>query len=344
MKTIVKPISEKENTKYRIYAQDGDILYKAKKTKQSQAGNLERMSKVAESRNSAEIFSDVYYIYNKEDLNQMVEKVNAGQFTFKNVEIKADINLSGSNFTPIVATGSQPELNINGNDHIIYGMTIRTAADVRSSTSYGGGFLARYDGKYFIKNIVFDHADVAITQKAIDDQQEFTKSGNCLAVVAGYAISGAVFENVSVINSVVRGYGKVAGIVGLSNPEKKIVFRGCTVANNTLRAATNVAPLGGCLHRGLKKEFTNVEIVNCNVNDNQWISDPSSQYEDLDTKVSGTPASLPADYPVKGKYMIMSNQYYMAAFAPNYVSFGSSNEDCDLVGTDKKLCNGEIIF
>lgn len=335
-------------TKYQLMVEvpdgSGDI-YKAVKTRQAQQGSKERMEQIAESRNSAERFDDIFYVESREDLDNAISLINSNEFAaYKGISLVTDIDLSGEEFIPIFATGSQQELTIDGQGHTILNMTVRKGCTEQSGTSYGGGFLARYDGKYTIKNIAFSCADVAVTQKAIEDQEDFSKSGNIVAVVAGYAINGATFENVTVLNSIVRGYGKIAGILGMSNPGKKVIFKNCAVIGTVLRGATNVSGLGGTLQRGETKEFNNVVVENCNV-DVTWISDPNGTYERLDTYTDPSEEcpTLPANFPVKGIYCLI-NGYWYAGFAKHYVNYGTSSHDCTLVGKEEKLADAEIIF
>ena len=181
-------------------------------------------------------------------------KVNFAGYT---INITEDINLSGKLWTPIdtatVITDTEyPGYKvdragdyknkllegavINGNGHTIIGMTVHNTvrgpipgAEVSGGQScyYYAGFIGRTNDTLTIQNLAFDQA-------VVDGNNEPTinkTGGSSIAVVAGINGGNLTLQNVTVSNSTVSGYTKIAGFVGQQAGTLKVVdsaVTGCT--------------------------------------------------------------------------------------------------------------------
>lgn len=339
VKVPVDPSNPK--TKYRLHVEEGGKTYLFRKTRVGGTlYGLEEAEYLEDQINDKVVFDDQHYINSIEDFSDFISKVNDGSFEKNIVNFNVDIDLKDVEFVPICNRNFKSELTINGNGHTIRNMKVTTPASVQK-VPYGGAFIEELGGKCNILDLAFDAAEVYLSDQALDDSKSFSGTGNVVAVVMAYIYADATFKNVSVTNSIVRGYGKVGGIAAMSNPGVSVTFDRCVVSGTTLRGATNVAGLIGNAQRGESKSFDNLKIGNCSVDFN-WISDPEAEYVELDTTTTGEDCpTLPLNYPVKGMYVNINNYLYAgkAKFAVNY---GVSSHDCSLEGYEVKLANSEI--
>lgn len=181
-------------------------------------------------------------------------KVDFADYT---INITEDINLSGKLWTPIdtstvIADESQSGYTtdragtynnklldgavINGNGHTITGMTVHNTvrgpipgAEVSGGQScyYYAGFIGRTNDTLTIQNLTFDQA-------VVDGNNEPTineTGGSSIAVVAGINGGNLTLQNVTVSNSTVSGYTKIAGFVGQQTNKLTVInsaVTGCT--------------------------------------------------------------------------------------------------------------------
>ena len=253
------------------------------------------------------------------------------------VQLTSDIDLSEYIWTPINAYNKFQGSTINGNRHTISNMVVR---GMTNANGYGCGFIGDTNGSITIRNISFDNADVFFR----DEPKQYY--GNVGGVVLGYTYGTTLFENVTVTNSEIWGYGKIGVMLGMgADPGVKVTFKGCTSKDNTIHATYNVGGLAGNIQRGDGKD--NASAENCKVENIVFNSDPNSSYIELNNasaifssndKPDGT--TLPPKL-VSGTYWVCDG-YYWGGYADYYVSYGDSTYDAPVEGYETKgLANGE---
>lgn len=178
-----------------------------------------------------------YILDTKEELAGFAKLVNEGNsFSGKTIKLSADIDMSNvNNWTPIgTSTANAFKGTFDGCDNIVSNLTITRDA------AYGNGFFGNILGGAVVKNITFDN----ILVRRYEDER---CSGNIYGVVTGYTYGSTLFENVTVKNSKVVGYGKVAALIGMSaepgNHTTSLI--NCRVENTELKGTYNVAGLVG---------------------------------------------------------------------------------------------------
>ena len=190
----------------------------------------------------------VVTIANAEELALFAKEVNGGKsYAGYTVKLVNDINLSANLWTPINEwTGT-----FDGNNHIINNLTIISYAG-----GYGSGFFGTFgkNGTAIMKDVVFDSASIQCMGK------------NGCAVIAGYAgyYGSAEFDNVTVKNSDVNGFGKVAAFAGMVEMQGgHIYFTNCNIEKTTIRAGYNAAGFAGIIHNSVSGAKNTAVFSDC---------------------------------------------------------------------------------
>lgn len=195
-------------------------------------------------------------ISNPNQLAGFAKQVSEGRtFAGETVVLANDINLNDKTWTPIgwVTTYLNSKSfkgTFDGQGHAINNFRI----DYRD---YGSGLFFRVDGGATIKNLNVDQAWVT----GYD-------GGNVVGIVAAYTYQTVTFENITVTNSLVSGFGKVGAIIGMAADPAggNTTVKNCTVKNNRIFGTYNV---GGLI--GLMQGVCNDDIQTTNtVEGNQW--------------------------------------------------------------------------
>ncbi len=135
---------------------------------------------------------DTVYIYNIDDLLDLQERVNDGNYDLNGV-LMADLDMSGVEWEPIGYSSWYPFCaTFNGNGFTISNLTISTAA------SYQGLIGVAYEAN--IKNV-----------KLKDPQ---IKAGRYVGALCGYIVEDSTVSNCSVEGGSIEGYSTVGGLVG----------------------------------------------------------------------------------------------------------------------------------
>ena len=246
-----------------------------------------------------------------------------------------DVDLGEYLWKPINGYNRLSGIVVNGNGHTIRNMKVRGCTN---SSVYGAGFIGDINGAVTVKNIAFDGADVYFVNNA---KPQF--AGNVGGIVLGYTYGTTLFENVSVTNSSIWGYGKIGILLGMgADPGVKVTFKDCVSKNNTIHAAYDMGGLAGMIQRG--NGVDNARVENCTVENITVDFDPSSTY----VNVKGTATLKSNDQPsgtdmtkaIDGKYLDESG-YYWCAYGDYYVSYGHSSYDAPVEGYSKCLANSE---
>lgn len=258
------------------------------------------------------------------------KKVNYNGYT---LNITADIDLGSGYWRPINPVNN---LTINGNGHTISNLLVRSCTN---SSGYGFGFIGNATGNLTIKNLTFDSASVAMSKG-----YETYYVGNIGAVVVAYAYGKTLFENVTVTNSSVYGYGKIGCILGMgADPGVSVTFKNCVSKDNSIYGAYDLGGLAGNIQRG--NGVDNGKVENCTVENITVNYDPREKYVDLENvnatfKSNDTPSGTDVIKMISGRYCDTAG-YYWCAYGDYYVSYGNSSYDAPVTGYDKRLANSE---
>ncbi len=246
-----------------------------------------------------------------------------------------DVDLGEYLWKPINGYKRLSGIVVNGNGHTIRNMKVRGCTN---SSLYGAGFIGDINGAVTVKDIAFDGADVFFVN---DAKPQF--AGNVGGIVLGYTYGTTLFENVSVTNSSIWGYGKIGILLGMgADPGVKVTFKDCVSKNNTIHAAYDMGGLAGMIQRG--NGVDNASVENCTVENITVDFDPSSTYVDVKgtatLKSNDQPSGTDMTKAIDGKYLDESG-YYWCAYGDYYVSYGDSSYDAPVEGYSMRLANSE---
>ena len=243
-----------------------------------------------------------------------------------------DVDLGEYLWKPINGYKRLSGIVVNGNGHTIRNMKVRGCTN---SSLYGAGFIGDINGAVTVKDIAFDGADVFFVN---DAKPQF--AGNVGGVVLGYTYGTTLFENVSVTNSSIWGFGKIGILLGMgADPGVKVTFKDCVSKNNTIHAAYDMGGLAGMIQRG--NGVDNASVENCTV------ENITVDYYEECVDVQGKATLKENDKngadvikEVSGKYWV-NGGYYWGGYADYYVSYGDSSYDAPVEGYSMRLANSE---
>jgi len=243
-----------------------------------------------------------------------------------------DVDLGEYLWKPINGYNRLSGIVVNGNGHTIRNMKVRGCTNSRV---YGAGFIGDINGAVTVKDIAFDGADVFFVNYA---KPQF--AGNVGGVVLGYTYGTTLFENVSVTNSSIWGFGKIGILLGMgADPGVKVTFKDCVSKNNTIHAAYDMGGLAGMIQRG--NGVDNASVENCTV------ENITVDYYEECVDVQGKATLKENDKngadvikEVSGKYWV-NGGYYWCAYGDYYVSYGDSSYDAPVEGYSMRLANSE---
>ena len=248
------------------------------------------------------------------------------------LDLANDVDLGEYLWKPINGYKRLSGIVVNGNGHTIRNMKVRGCTN---SSVYGAGFIGDINGAVTVKDIAFDGADVFFVNYA---KPQF--AGNVGGIVLGYTYGTTLFENVSVTNSSIWGYGKIGILLGMgADPGVKVTFKDCVSKNNTIHAAYDMGGLAGMIQRG--NGVDNARVENCTV------ENITVDYYEECVDVQGKATLKENDKngadvikEVSGKYWV-NGGYYWGGYADYYVSYGDSSYDAPVEGYSKCLANSE---
>ena len=243
-----------------------------------------------------------------------------------------DVDLGEYLWKPINGYNRLSGIVVNGNGHTIRNMKVRGCTN---SSVYGAGFIGDINGAVTVKNIAFDGADVFFVNYA---KPQF--AGNVGGVVLGYTYGTTLFENVSVTNSSIWGFGKIGILLGMgADPGVKVTFKDCVSKNNTIHAAYDMGGLAGMIQRG--NGVDNASVENCTVE--HITVDYYEECVDVQGKATlkeNDKNGADVIKEVSGKYWV-NGGYYWGGYADYYVSYGDSSYDAPVEGYSMRLANSE---
>ena len=243
-----------------------------------------------------------------------------------------DVDLGEYLWKPINGYKRLSGIVVNGNGHTIRNMKVRGCTN---SSVYGAGFIGDINGAVTVKDIAFDGADVFFVNYA---KPQF--AGNVGGVVLGYTYGTTLFENVSVTNSSIWGFGKIGILLGMgADPGVKVTFKDCVSKNNTIHAAYDMGGLAGMIQRG--NGVDNASVENCTV-ENITV-DYYEECVDIQGKATlkeNDKNGADVIKEVSGKYWV-NGGYYWGGYADYYVSYGDSSYDAPVEGYSMRLANSE---
>ena len=243
-----------------------------------------------------------------------------------------DVDLGEYLWKPINGYNRLSGIVVNGNGHTIRNMKVRGCTN---SSVYGAGFIGDINGAVTVKDIAFDGADVFFVNYA---KPQF--AGNVGGVVLGYTYGTTLFENVSVTNSSIWGFGKIGILLGMgADPGVKVTFKDCVSKNNTIHAAYDMGGLAGMIQRG--NGVDNASVENCTVE--HITVDYYEECVDVQGKATlkeNDKNGADVIKEVSGKYWV-NGGYYWGGYADYYVSYGDSSYDAPVEGCSMRLANSE---
>ena len=243
-----------------------------------------------------------------------------------------DVDLGEYLWKPINGYNRLSGIVVNGNGHTIRNMKVRGCTNSRV---YGAGFIGDINGAVTVKDIAFDGADVFFVNYA---KPQF--AGNVGGVVLGYTYGTTLFENVSVTNSSIWGFGKIGILLGMgADPGVKVTFKDCVSKNNTIHAAYDMGGLAGMIQRG--NGVDNASVENCTVE--HITVDYYEECVDVQGKATlkeNDKNGADVIKEVSGKYWV-NGGYYWGGYADYYVSYGDSSYDAPVEGYSMRLANSE---
>jgi len=243
-----------------------------------------------------------------------------------------DADLGEYLWKPINGYNRLSGIVVNGNGHTIRNMKVRGCTN---SSVYGAGFIGDINGAVTVKDIAFDGADVFFVNYA---KPQF--AGNVGGVVLGYTYGTTLFENVSVTNSSIWGFGKIGILLGMgADPGVKVTFKDCVSKNNTIHAAYDMGGLAGMIQRG--NGVDNASVENCTVE--HITVDYYEECVDVQGKATlkeNDKNGADVIKEVNGKYWV-NGGYYWGGYADYYVSYGDSSYDAPVEGYSMRLANSE---
>ena len=251
------------------------------------------------------------------------------------LDLANDVDLGEYLWKPINGYKRLSGIVVNGNGHTIRNMKVRGYTNSSGSSVYGAGFIGDINGAVTVKDIAFDGADVFFANYA---KPQF--AGNVGGVVLGYTYGTTLFENVSVTNSSIWGFGKIGILLGMgADPGVKVTFKDCVSKNNTIHAAYDMGGLAGMIQRG--NGVDNASVENCTV------ENITVDYYEECVDVQGKATLKENDKngadvikEVSGKYWV-NGGYYWGGYADYYVSYGDSSYDAPVEGYSMRLANSE---
>ena len=243
-----------------------------------------------------------------------------------------DVDLGEYLWKPINGYKRLSGIVVNGNGHTIRNMKVRGCTN---SSVYGAGFIGDINGAVTVKDIAFDGADVFFVNYA---KPQF--AGNVGGIVLGYTYGTTLFENVTVTNSSIWGYGKIGILLGMgADPGVKVTFKDCVSKNNTIHAAYDMGGLAGMIQRG--NGVDNASVENCTV-ENITV-DYYEECVDVQGKATlkeNDKNGADVSKEISGKYWV-NGGYYWGGYADYYVSYGDSSYDAPVEGYRMRLANSE---
>ena len=279
----------------------------------------------------------VVTVFSAEELALFAKEVtdDGKNYSGYTLDLANDVDLGEYLWKPINGYKRLSGIVVNGNGHTIRNMKVRGCTN---SSVYGVGFIGDINGAVTVKDIAFDGADVFFVNYA---KPQF--AGNVGGIVLGYTYGTTLFENVSVTNSSIWGYGKIGILLGMgADPGVKVTFKDCVSKNNTIHAAYDMGGLAGMIQRG--NGVDNARVENCTVENITVDFDPSSTYVDVKgtatLKSNDQPSGTDMTKAIDGKYLD-ERGYYWCAYGDYYVSYGNSSYDAPVEGYRMRLANSE---
>lgn len=277
-------------------------------------------------------------IASTEELIEFAEAVNGGNnYSGKYVKLACDLDMSEvDDWTPIGMDGKRFQGTFDGDGHTISNFT--SIKDMR----FGNAFFSDITGGATIKNITFDNAYVS-------RYDEETPSGNVYGIVSGYAYGNVTFENITVKNSKVVGFGKVGAILGMAADPgtHTTTVRNCKVENTVIKATYESGGLVGLVQNLIDLSGSSIENVTWEKGDDadDYINVSATLRDNSDYAIEGAfwadyIEEYNALYPAYGTFYTAYCNLLPSAFLADDVEFdGKTYEEVEIDGT----CSGDAV-
>lgn len=189
-----------------------------------------------------------YQIGSLAELEWFRDDVNAGNnYSGKYIELTADINLVGEEWTPIGYLGATFKGNFDGGNKTISNLVI-TKELANTAANNGIGFFGRTDSPAVIKNFTIENVDIT--------------GSLYVGAAVGYAYTGELVENITVKGDIAIDAWWYAGVIG-GNGYMNLINNCHVIGNdNSYIKGNSGSYIGGIW--GFRGEGKN-NIANCTV-------------------------------------------------------------------------------
>ena len=206
--------------------------------------------------------ADTFYLTTASDLRGFAAKVTADPMAFNNktVKLAADIDLAGTEWTPIKTWNDPvPAITFDGNGYTIRNMSVtvtKTEEEIKNKVIKGAGFIGNNSADWTIQNLTFEGANV-------------TSTSSFVGTVIGYDYGDTVLNNVDVIDSnISASIANVAiragGLIGfIADKTFSVELTDCDVTNSTISGYHSVGAMVGTTYVDAP-----VTVENCTAKDN----------------------------------------------------------------------------
>lgn len=264
-----------------------------------------------------------------------VSLANASGSIVTKIVLNADIDMGLIDLTSIRPQQKMKMFTLDGNGHTVR----QPSVTVASNSPFYCGLIAT---AYY----------ATVKDLTVEDAVMGSPYINGSAVILGNVVVKAIFENITVRNSKLTGYGKVGTILGLNNDTSAdLTFRNIKAENNTIVGTYNVGGIAGLIKRAATLDYSNVTVVNDTF---VPLYPERDVYVTLDVTVTcdgSADSCIGAGERVHGLYRdyaksqgIEKDYYYFGGYGRYWVIYGKTSHDCSADGiTGYEIANSELV-
>ena len=256
-------------------------------------------------------------VNNGAQLANVIQNAKDKKDTVSNVTLNADVNLRGAG----VDFGKvNYDLTIDGNDKTLAGVR----ADDNVVTPTGGEFAGHTYGFGFIPSI---EAGTTVTIENITLDGFFAgntagtreEGANTTGLIAGYVKGTLILENVTIKNSTVYGFQKVAAIAGQLIGNGSITLKNVKFENVTVIGNTEVAKISGIMNSTASITLDNTTTDGITVEstaEGQFKGSEITPNSDLTAKLGTLTFSADSNYFINSTWIAGAVTNDLAWYAP----------------------------
>ncbi|MGN1195877.1 MAG: hypothetical protein ACI4SB_10375 [Acutalibacteraceae bacterium] len=266
-----------------------------------------------------------------------VSLVNATGSVITKIVLNADLDMDLMEMMSIRLTQNQQRtkmFTLDGNGHTIRQPRITIASN-----------------GYYYCGLIATANYATVKDLTVEDAVMGSRYINGSAAILGNCVVKAVFENITVKNSTINGYGKVGAILGLNNDTTAdLTFRNIKAENNTVVAVYNAGGIAGLIKRAATLNYSDVTVTGDTF---ITLDSEANTWETLNTTVTcdgSADSCIGAGEKVHGLYWDYAkshndnNYYYFGGYGRYWVIYGKTSHDCSAEGLDGyEIGNSELV-